>query len=212
METKCGQDCMSNNPAKTKTFYPMFYKDVKRIFDVVMSAILIVLFIPFWIIIPLIIKIDSPGSVIFKQKRVGANNRHFTIFKFRTMKEGTPDIPTDEVKDSSHLSTRVGKFLRRSSIDEIPQLINILKGDMSFVGPRPALYNQDLLIRLRTENGVYKLKPGVTGLAQIKGRDDLSIQDKVMHDRIYAENASIWLDLKIILATIKAAITGEGVK
>jgi O-antigen biosynthesis protein WbqP len=190
----------------------MFYKDVKRIFDVVMSAILIVLFIPFWIIIPLIIKIDSPGSVIFKQKRVGANNRHFTIFKFRTMKEGTPDIPTDEVKDSSHLSTRVGKFLRRSSIDEIPQLINILKGDMSFVGPRPALYNQDLLIRLRTENGVYKLKPGVTGLAQIKGRDDLSIQDKVMYDRIYAENASIWLDLKIILATIKAAITGKGVK
>ena len=203
---------MNNNPASAKTFYSMFYRTIKRIFDIVMSVVLIVLFIPLWIIIPLIIKIDSPGSVIFKQKRVGAGNSYFTIFKFRTMKQGTPDIPTDEVKDSGHLSTRVGRFLRRSSIDEIPQLINILKGDMSFVGPRPALYNQDLLIKLRTESGVDKIKPGVTGLAQIKGRDELSIPDKVMYDRMYAENASIWLDLKIILATIKATITGKGAK
>lgn len=190
----------------------MFYRVVKRILDIVISVILIVLFIPFWIVIPLIIKIDSPGSIIFKQKRVGINNSYFTIFKFRTMKEGTPDIPTDELEDNSYLNTGVGEFLRKSSIDEIPQLINILKGDMSFVGPRPALYNQDLLIRLRVENGVDKVKPGVTGLAQINGRDDLSIPDKVMYDRMYVENASIWLDLKISLVTIKAAITGKGVR
>lgn len=190
----------------------MFYRIVKRTLDVGISVILIILFIPFWIIIPLVIKIDSQGSILFKQKRVGINSRYFTIFKFRTMKEGTPDIPTDELKDNSYLNTGVGKFLRRSSIDEFPQLVNILKGDMSFVGPRPALYNQDLLIRLRREKGVDKVKPGVTGLAQINGRDDLSIPDKVMYDRLYIEDASIWLDLKIFLVTIKAAITGRGVR
>jgi len=190
----------------------MFYKVAKRIFDVILAIVLIILFIPLWIVIPLIIKIDSGGSVVFKQKRVGINSRYFTIFKFRTMKEGTPDIPTDKLKNQNLFSTRVGRILRRFSIDEIPQLINILKGDMSFVGPRPALYNQDLLIRLRKEKGVDKVKPGVTGLAQISGRDELSIPDKVMYDELYVKDASMWLDLKIFLVTVKAAITGRGAK
>ncbi len=189
----------------------MFYRIFKRVLDIILSIILIILFIPFWIVIPLMIKIDSPGNVIFKQKRVGINSDYFTIFKFRTMKTGTPDIPTDELGNQKNLYTRAGKFLRRFSIDEFPQLINILKGDMSFVGPRPALYNQELLIRMRKEKGVDKVKPGVTGLAQINGRDDLSIPDKVMYDSSYVEDASLWLDLKVFMSTIKAAITGRGI-
>jgi len=188
----------------------MVYRIIKRIFDVVFSIILLMLFIPFWIIIPMLIKIDSPGKIIYKQKRIGLNSKYFIIYKFRTMKEGTPDIPTDRLKNQSILNTRVGKVLRRLSIDEIPQLTNILKGDMSFVGPRPALHNQELLIRLRKEKGVDKVRPGVTGLAQISGRDELSIPDKVMYDQLYIKDASMLLDLKIFLVTVKAAITGKG--
>jgi O-antigen biosynthesis protein WbqP len=188
----------------------MVYRVTKRIFDILFSIISIILFIPFWIIIPILVKIDSPGSVIFKQKRIGINSRYFTIYKFRTMKKGTPDIPTDELKNQSNLNTRIGTILRRSSIDEIPQLINILKGDMSFVGPRPALYNQKLLIKLRKERGVDKVRPGVTGLAQISGRDELSIPDKVMHDELYIKDASILLDIKIFLVTVKSILTGKG--
>lgn len=188
----------------------MIYKIAKRIFDLIFSIIFLVLFAPFWITLPLIIKIDSPGRVIYKQKRVGINSEYFTIYKFRTMKEGTPDIPTDQLKNQSDLNTRVGTVLRRWSMDELPQLINIIKGQMSFVGPRPALHNQELLIGLRKEKGVDKVRPGVSGLAQISGRDELSIQDKVMYDQLYIKDASIWLDIKIFLVTVKAAITGRG--
>lgn len=202
MKKKCGIN--GNNKE-------MFYKFLKRSFDIVFSIILFLLFIPLWIIIPVLIKLDSPGRIIFPQKRVGINSNYFTIFKFRTMKEGTPDIPTDELCNQEKLNTRIGTFLRRSSIDEIPQLVNILKGDMSFVGPRPALYNQQLLIKLRKENGVDRVKPGVTGLAQISGRDSLPIPKKVEYDSLYVKNASIILDLKIFLMTVKAALTGKGV-
>ncbi len=190
----------------------MSYRIIKIILDMMLSIILMILFIPFWIIVPLIIKIDSPGNVIFKQKRVGINSEYFYILKFRTMKEGTPDIPTDKFNNQNHLYTRTGKILRRWSIDEFPQIINILKGEMSFVGPRPALYNQDLLIKLRKGKGVDRVKPGVTGLAQVNGRDDLSIPDKVAYDHLYIKDASIWLDLKIFLVTVKAAITGRGAR
>jgi O-antigen biosynthesis protein WbqP len=202
MKKKCGIN--GNNKE-------MFYKFLKRSFDIVFSIILFLLFIPLWIIIPVLIKSDSPGRIIFPQKRVGFNSNYFTIYKFRTMKEGTPDIPTDELYNQEKLNTRIGTFLRRSSIDEIPQLVNILKGDMSFVGPRPALYNQPLLIKLRKENGVDRVKPGVTGLAQISGRDSLPIPKKVEYDNLYVKNASIILDLKIFLMTVKAALTGKGV-
>ncbi len=191
----------------------MIYRVCKRAFDIVFSIILFILFIPLWVIIPILIKLDSPGRIIFKQKRVGLNSSYFTIYKFRSMKEGTPDIPTDVLKKQINqelLNTRIGKFLRRYSLDEIPQLVNILKGDMSFVGPRPALYNQDYLIKLRKEKGIDKIRPGVTGLAQISGRDELTIEQKVEYDYKYLKQASFLLDLKIIIITTKAALSGKG--
>jgi O-antigen biosynthesis protein WbqP len=188
----------------------MIYSITKRTLDIIFSIILLILFIPLWVVIPVIIIIDSPGRVIFRQKRVGLGGSYFTIYKFRTMKEGTPDIPTDRLRDQSLLNTKAGAFLRRTSMDEIPQLINILKGQLSFVGPRPALYNQDLLIKLRRKKGIDKVRPGVTGLAQISGRDSLTIPEKVRYDRLYVRDASLLLDIKIFLATVKAVITGRG--
>jgi O-antigen biosynthesis protein WbqP len=190
----------------------MAYKLLKRFFDIVFSFLLLILLSPFWLVLSLLIKADSKGRIIYRQKRVGIGSGHFIIFKFRTMKEGTPDIPTDEVQDPDALYTRIGKALRRTSLDEIPQLINILKGDMSFVGPRPALYNQDLLIELRKKSGVDSIRPGVTGLAQVNGRDELAIPAKVAFDARYVEEMSLLLDLKICLLTIKAALSGKGVR
>ena len=188
----------------------MFYKFAKRSFDIIFSILLLILFIPLWIIVPVLIKADSKGRVIYTQKRAGTGSRYFTIYKFRSMKEGTPDIPTDKVIDQEMLNTRVGIFLRRFSIDEIPQLVNILKGDMSFVGPRPALHNQDYLISLRKEKGVDRIRPGVTGLAQINGRDALTIEQKVDFDYKYLKTATFTLDLKILFMTTRAALSGQG--
>jgi O-antigen biosynthesis protein WbqP len=190
----------------------MAYKLFKRFFDIVFSFLLLMFLIPFWVIISILIKADSKGRIIYTQKRVGIGSSHFTIYKFRTMKEGTPDIPTDEVKDPDKLYTKIGKALRRTSLDEIPQLLNILKGDMSFVGPRPALHNQDLLIALRKENRVDSVRPGVTGLAQINGRDELEIPVKVSFDARYVQELSLTLDIKICLLTVKAAFSGQGVR
>ncbi|MBT7515716.1 MAG: sugar transferase, partial [Candidatus Marinimicrobia bacterium] len=148
----------------------------------------------------------------FKQKRVGQNNAHFWIYKFRTMKKNTPDIPTHLVKNGKSLYTAIGPFLRKYSIDELPQLINIVKGDMTFIGPRPALYNQDDLIELRTQAGVDRLIPGVTGWAQVNGRDELSIPDKVKMDEYYLKNKSLWLDIKILFMTVFKVFKTEGVK
>ncbi|MCG9479530.1 MAG: sugar transferase [Actinomycetia bacterium] len=188
----------------------MFYNYIKRWLDIIFSVLLFIIFLPLWIIIPIAIAIDSPGKVIFTQKRVGLGSRYFTIYKFRTMKEGTPDIPTDRMKNQQLYNTRLGTFLRRVSLDEIPQLANILKGDMSFVGPRPALYNQQQLIGLRKEKGADRARPGVTGLAQISGRDSLDIPRKVEYDAAYVQDMSFWLDLKIVLVTVKAVLTGKG--
>ncbi|MBC7333610.1 MAG: sugar transferase [Actinobacteria bacterium] len=190
----------------------MYRKFGKRVFDLFFSTILLIVFIPLWIVIPILIKINSPGGIVFKQRRVGIDSTYFTIYKFRTMKEGTPDIPTDELtkEEQEKFNTTVGKFLRRFSLDEIPQLINIFRGDMSFVGPRPALYNQPLLIKLRKEKGIDKIRPGVTGLAQISGRDSLTIPEKVEYDYQYLKTLSFANDIKIILGTIKAVLTGKG--
>ena len=188
----------------------MVYKFFKRFLDIIGSVLLLIIFIPLWVIIPIAIATDSKGKIIFTQKRVGQGSAYFTIFKFRTMKEGTPDIPTDQMQEQEKYNTRLGTFLRRVSLDEIPQLVNIVKGDMSFVGPRPALYNQDLLIKLRKEKGVDRVRPGVTGLAQISGRDSLSIPDKVEYDAAYVRDMGLWLDTKIVLVTVKAVLTGKG--
>ncbi|MCJ7665129.1 MAG: sugar transferase [Actinobacteria bacterium] len=188
----------------------MIYKNVKRLLDVIFSIILFVLFIPLWIVIPILIKADSAGRVVFTQKRVGSGSNYFKIYKFRTMKEGTPDIPTDKVKNQKDLNTKLGTTLRRLSIDEIPQLYNILKGEMSFVGPRPALYNQARLISLRKERSVDRIRPGVTGLAQVSGRDSLTIPEKVRYDSRYVDEMSLWLDAKIVFVTVRAVLNGKG--
>ena len=175
------------------------------------SLILIICLSPLLALVVIAIIIDDGFPIIFKQKRVGLNNAHFWIYKFRTMKKNTPDIPTHLVKDEISLYTAIGPFLRKSSLDELPQLINIMKGDMTFIGPRPALYNQDDLIELRTQAGVHSLLPGVTGWAQVNGRDELSIPDKVKMDVYYLKNQSLYLDIKILFLTILKVFKTEGV-
>ena len=149
--------------------------------------------------------------MFFKQKRVGLNNVHFWIYKFRTMKKDAPDIATHLVNDSDSLYTAIGPFLRKYSIDELPQLINIVKGDMTFIGPRPALYNQDDLIELRTQTGVHTLMPGVSGWAQVNGRDELSIPEKVKMDEYYLKNKSLLLNIKILFMTVFKVFKTEGI-
>ncbi|MDQ7792744.1 MAG: sugar transferase [Clostridia bacterium] len=150
----------------------------------------------------------TPGTAIFKQKRVGQFDRYFTLYKFRTMRVGTPDLPSDMVQKDDQRFTRLGRLLRRLSIDELPQLFNIIKGDMNFIGPRPALYNQEDLIEMRRSVGVNRLKPGVTGWAQVNGRDNVPIERKVELDRYYLENRSVWLDLRILWLTLVKSFCG----
>lgn len=177
----------------------------------IFSIILLICFSPVLLIIAVCIIIDDGLPVLFRQKRVGKNNTHFWIYKFRTMKNDAPNIATHLVKDSSSLYTSIGPFLRKISFDELPQLINILKGDMIFIGPRPALYNQDDLIALRTQVGVHRLYPGVTGWAQVNGRDELSIPDKVKMDEYYLKNKSLWFNIKILVTTVSKVLKMEGV-
>ena len=175
------------------------------------SLILIICLSPLLALVAIAIIIDDGFPIIFKQKRVGLNNVHFWIYKFRTMKKDTSDIPTHLVKDEKSLYTAIGPFLRKFSLDELPQLINIMKGDMTFIGPRPALYNQDDLINLRTKAGVHTSLPGVTGWAQVNGRNELSIPDKVKMDEFYLKNKSLWLDIKILFMTVFKVFKMEGV-
>ena len=168
----------------------------------IIALLLFVLLSPFFLIITLIIYIDDGFPVFFRQKRIGINNSKFIVYKFRTMKKNIPDIPTHLVIDPQNFYTRSGPFFRKLSIDELPQLINIIKGDMVFVGPRPALYNQDDLVKLRTRIGVHELMPGVTGWAQINGRDELNIDVKVHLDEYYLKNRSWLFDLKIFFLTL----------
>ena len=177
----------------------------------IISLILLICLSPILLIVAITILVDDGFPILFRQKRVGQNNAHFWIYKFRTMKKDAPDIATHLVKDGTSLYTSIGPFLRKFSFDELPQLINILKGDMIFIGPRPALYNQDDLIELRTQAGVHTLIPGVTGWAQVNGRDELSIPDKVKMDEYYLKNKSLWLNIKILFMTVIKVFKTEGV-
>jgi len=177
----------------------------------IFSLILLTCLSPILLIVAITIIVDDGFPVLFRQKRMGQNNAHFWIYKFRTMKKDAPDIATHLVKDGTSLYTSIGPFLRKFSFDELPQLINILKGDMIFIGPRPALYNQDDLIALRTQAGVQTLMPGVTGWAQVNGRDELSIPDKVKMDEYYLINKSLWLNIKILFMTVFKVFKTEGV-
>tara|TARA_Y100001970_G_C14225789_1_gene855582 strand:- start:2344 stop:2889 length:546 start_codon:yes stop_codon:yes gene_type:complete len=171
---------------------------VNRLFGLMFLVVLI----PFFLIISITIIINDGFPILFKQKRIGINNKEFWIYKFRTMKKNTPDIPTHLFKDSKYYYIKSGLFLRKYSLDELPQLLNIIKGDINFIGPRPALFNQEDLIKIRTIKGIHKIMPGISGWAQINGRDNLSITEKVEMDYFYLNNRSVTLDLKIIILTI----------
>lgn len=185
---------------------------MKRLLDLVLACVLFIVLIFPITIIAVIIKITSRGPVLHWSKRIGINNRIFLMPKFRTMMINTPDVATHLLNDPEKYLTAPGSFLRKYSLDEIPQLWSILKGDMSFVGPRPALFNQDDLVGLRTEKGIHKLVPGITGWAQINGRDDLPIPQKVQYEEIYLLNRSFLFDLKIMYLTALKVIRAEGVK
>lgn len=185
---------------------------MKRTMDIGLSLLAILIFIIPMLLIAILIKLDSKGPVIYKQQRPSKDKKLFNIFKFRTMRTDTPNVSTEELGDPQKFITKMGKFLRKSSLDELPQLFNILVGDMSIVGPRPALYNQYELIKMRDEVGVNRIRPGLTGLAQVKGRDFITDKEKVAYDKYYVDNMSIWLDVKIIWWTAKSVVKSEGVR
>lgn len=189
------------------------YIKIKRIFDFFISLSAIILLSWLFIIIALVIKIESSGNIIFKQKRIGKNKKEFYIYKFRTMRSDTPkDMPTHLLENPESYITKSGKFLRKSSLDELPQLINILKGDMSFVGPRPSLWNQFDLIEERDKYDANSIYPGLTGWAQVNGRDELEIPVKASLDGEYVKKMSLFFDLKIIFMTFIYVFTAKGVK
>jgi len=179
---------------------------MKRFIDLILSIVaLVILIIPI-IIIAILVRCSSKGSAVYWSKRIGKDENIFLMPKFRTMKIDSPEVATDLLVDSDLYLTPIGSFLRKKSLDEFPQLYSILKGNMSFVGPRPALYNQDELISLRIEKGIDQLKPGLTGWAQINGRDDLSIQEKVDLEADYMKKKSFLFDIKIIWLTFHKVI------
>ncbi len=184
---------------------------IKRTVDVMLAFIFLGLAGPCMLLIALIIKLTSRGPVLYWSDRVGANNVIFKMPKFRTMRVDTPAVATHLLKDPGAFITPPGEFLRKSSLDELPQLFSVMAGQMTFVGPRPALFNQQDLVELRTKKNVHMLVPGITGWAQINGRDELPIPVKVEFDAYYLEHRSLWLDLKILVLTVLKVIKKEGV-
>ena len=185
---------------------------MKRILDIFISLILLfLLFLP-CLIISFFIILDSKGPIFYKTKRVGKNKKIFKMYKFRTMNISTPIINSNDLEDPEKYITKFGKILRRYSIDEIPQILNIILGDMSLVGPRPALSNQLDLIKKRELHEIFSIKPGLTGLAQINGRDNLSLDEKVNYDNHYKLNQSTFLDIKIMIQTILVVLKSKDVR
>ena len=195
-----------------KTNQMRFYLTVKRLLDFVLSLIGIVVLMPVFIIIGILIKVDSRGPVIFKQKRYGKNKEPFYIYKFRTMASDAPqNVATKDLNDSKKYITKIGAFLRRTSLDELPQLFNILLGQMTIVGPRPVVLKEENLIIARDLYGANDIKPGITGWAQINGRDLLSIEEKAKLDGYYVENMGFKMDIKCFFKTVKYVLKGEGI-
>lgn len=188
------------------------YTKVKRALDFLLSLCACIILSPVLLILCIAIKVDSRGPVLFKQKRVGIHKTYFPIYKFRTMRIDTPkDMPTHMLKNPDQYITKVGHFLRKSSLDELPQLFNILKGDMSFVGPRPALWNQDDLVAERDKYGANDVMPGLTGWAQINGRDELEIPVKAALDGEYVRKMGFWFDVKCFFGTFTSVLKADGV-
>ena len=190
----------------------MYNKFFKRLIDLVLSTMGIIVLATPMLIIAIIIKITDPGPVFFKQKRVGINKSNFDLYKFRSMKMSTPrDCPTHLLENPDQYITKIGKILRKTSLDELPQLFNIWMGKMSVIGPRPALWNQFDLIEERDKYGANDIKPGLTGWAQINGRDELEIPVKARLDGEYVEKMSLWFDIKCFFGTIKSVLKSDGV-
>ena len=184
---------------------------VKHFFDLILGVVVFILLAAPMLLIVIIVRLTSKGSALYWSDRVGSNNKIFKMPKFRSMLVDTPTVATHLLDNPDAYLSPIGDFLRRSSLDELPQLFSVLKGDMSFVGPRPALFNQEDLITLRTEKGVDKLLPGITGWAQVNGRDELSIPDKVALDVEYLSRQSFWFDVKILWMTFLKVIKRDGV-
>jgi O-antigen biosynthesis protein WbqP len=184
---------------------------LKRGFDIIVALGALAVGWPVLLVLGLLVRRDSPGPALHWSRRVGRDNRIFRMPKFRTMRTDAPDVATHLLEDPGRWVTPLGRFLRRSSLDELPQLWSVLLGDMSLVGPRPALFNQDDLVALRTAAGVDRLRPGVTGWAQVNGRDELPIPEKVKLDAEYLARMSFGFDLAILIATARAAVTARGV-
>lgn len=188
------------------------YIKIKRIIDFIFSLIGIIVLSPVFLILMIAIKLDSKGSVFFKQKRVGIHKTHFNILKFRTMRIDTPkDMPTHLLENPDQWITNMGKFLRKTSLDELPQILNILKGEMSIIGPRPALWNQYDLIEERDKYGANEILPGLSGWAQINGRDTISIEDKARYDGFYMQNIGLKMDIKCFIGTIVTVVNKDGI-
>lgn len=179
-----------------------------RLINLLCAVLLLVFLAPIMAVVAIAIRLDSKGPAIFKQTRVGQFDKRFTLYKFRTMHVGVLDLPSEIVPKDDDRFTRIGKPLRRFSIDELPQLFNVIKGNMNFAGPRPALYNQEILIAMRKKNGVNQLKPGITGWAQVNGRENISLERKVSLDKYYLDNRSWWLDVKILWLTVVKSLGG----
>lgn len=190
-----------------------FYRSIgKRLIDIILSGVGIIVLAPFMVVIAILIKLESPGPVLFRQKRIGLHKKTFPIMKFRTMRIDTPkDTPTHMLANPEQYITKVGRFLRKTSLDELPQILNILRGDMAVIGPRPALWNQDDLVAERDKYGANDVLPGLTGWAQINGRDELEIPVKAQLDGEYVEKLSFLFDLKCFFGTIASIFKHEGV-
>ena len=192
----------------------MYERYIKRALDVLLSAVGLVVLSPLLALIALVIRLDSPGPVVFKQKRFGKDRKLFEIYKFRTMRVDAPrDVPTNDLRGSKGYITRVGRILRMTSLDELPQLWNILRGDMSLIGPRPALWNQEDLMAWRDRFGASHIRPGLSGWAQVNGRDYLSrdLEKKARRDAEYAHNISFAFDLKCFLLTLVKVVNRQGI-
>ena len=188
------------------------YIIIKNVLDFILSLLALIVLFPFFCIFAIIIKLESKGPVFFKQKRIGKDKKNFYIYKFRTMRTDTPkDMPTHMLKNADSYITKSGKIFRKTSIDELPQIINILKGQMSIIGPRPALWNQDDLIEERDKYNANSIRPGLTGWAQVNGRDELEIPIKAKFDGEYVEKMSLWIDIKIFFKTIIKVFKHDGI-
>lgn len=184
---------------------------MKRFFDIVASLICIIMLVPVFAVVSLIVLLDDGAPVMFRQQRVGRGGKLFNVYKFRTMKKNTRNAATAELAESGEQITKCGRFLRKTSLDELPQVFNILGGSMSFVGPRPLIPDEKEIHDLRTKYGVYSVRPGMTGLAQVSGRDLLTANEKALFDKEYVEKQSLIFDIKICIKTVKVVFSRENI-